>query len=287
MPAPLAAAIPAIVAGGTALAGQISNWISQKRTNRENREFALQQYQREKTDNLSQWQMQNEYNAPSAQMERLKLGGLNPNLIYGNGANTAAPPITPARGQTPQATAPRMELSGTFNAYQDYQVKKAQLDNLTAQNTVLVQEALLKSASTANLLGQTAKNKFQLGQSQRLADISADVAFENLRKLQYGNLYAIEKTEQFVAQGESNIQSAIEKVLNLRAQRANTEAERNRINAQINNIQGNTALQNLDFQLKKNGINPNDPIYMRVLGRVLSNAGSITDIYKAFKKWMK
>lgn len=35
------------------------------------------------------WQMENEYNAPSAQMSRYKDAGLNPNLIYGTGSASA------------------------------------------------------------------------------------------------------------------------------------------------------------------------------------------------------
>lgn len=36
---------------------------------------------------LRNWNRQNDYNTPSAQMQRLKLAGLNPNLIYQNGGS--------------------------------------------------------------------------------------------------------------------------------------------------------------------------------------------------------
>lgn len=35
--------------------------------------------------NLTMWNMNNAYNDPSAQMQRLKAAGLNPNLVYGSG----------------------------------------------------------------------------------------------------------------------------------------------------------------------------------------------------------
>jgi hypothetical protein len=38
--------------------------------------------------NVKFWEMQNAYNTPKNQMSRLKDAGLNPNLIYGNSANT-------------------------------------------------------------------------------------------------------------------------------------------------------------------------------------------------------
>ena len=36
--------------------------------------------------NVQNWHMQNSYNTPAAQMQRLKAAGLNPDLMYGNGS---------------------------------------------------------------------------------------------------------------------------------------------------------------------------------------------------------
>jgi hypothetical protein len=50
--------------------------------------------------NIEFWKMQNQYNLPKAQMQRLKEAGLNPNLIYGSspaGASGAAGSISPAK----------------------------------------------------------------------------------------------------------------------------------------------------------------------------------------------
>lgn len=41
--------------------------------------------------NLEMWNLQNQYNDPSAQMARLKAAGLNPNLMYGKGTPGIAP----------------------------------------------------------------------------------------------------------------------------------------------------------------------------------------------------
>lgn len=35
---------------------------------------------------IAQWNRENQYNTPAAQMDRLRAAGLNPNLVYGNGA---------------------------------------------------------------------------------------------------------------------------------------------------------------------------------------------------------
>lgn len=65
--------------------------------------MALQnQYYREN------WQMENAYNSPKAQMARLKAAGLNPNLVYGSGAagvsglsGSIAPPTSPSSPVAP------------------------------------------------------------------------------------------------------------------------------------------------------------------------------------------
>lgn len=51
-------------------------------------------------ENIRFWNMQNQYNHPKAQMERLQKAGLNPNLIYGSsvaGATGSAGSIAPSK----------------------------------------------------------------------------------------------------------------------------------------------------------------------------------------------
>lgn len=43
--------------------------------------------------NVQNWHMQNSYNTPAAQMQRLKAAGLNPDLMYGNGAAGVQAPL--------------------------------------------------------------------------------------------------------------------------------------------------------------------------------------------------
>lgn len=84
-----------IIEGGLQLVGGLFNGYSQqsavKEANKGNMELAKYQNDR----NLELWNMNNAYNDPSAQMDRLKNAGLNPNLVYGNGSvvgNTSSPP---------------------------------------------------------------------------------------------------------------------------------------------------------------------------------------------------
>lgn len=72
---------------------------------------AKRRQQQADKQNVKFWEMQNAYNTPKMQMSRLKDAGLNPNLIYGNSANTgnagavAASKPAPYNFQDPTPTA--------------------------------------------------------------------------------------------------------------------------------------------------------------------------------------
>lgn len=107
------------------------------KTIRANRELAEYSYGQD----LSMWNRANEYNSPLAQMNRLKGSGLNPNLVYGTGA------VGNSAGPQPRYNAPRVEynykagrggealasLGSALGAYQDMELRGAQIDNVRAQ----------------------------------------------------------------------------------------------------------------------------------------------------------
>jgi len=137
---------------GSLLQGGI-NFGTQKynidKTIRANREMAEYQYNKD----LEMWNKGNLYNSPLEQMKRLREAGLNPNLVYGTGAqgNTTS--------QLPKYQAPRQEynyhppvdIPSIIGAFQDFQVRSAQIDNLRAQNQVINQNAI-SGAIKADLL---------------------------------------------------------------------------------------------------------------------------------------
>lgn len=82
--------------------------------------------------NRQQWQAENEYNSPKAQMQRLKEAGLNPNLVYGNGSVSGNTTTAGPRYEAPKAERNMERMSGLlsfFSAYQDLRQKKANADN--------------------------------------------------------------------------------------------------------------------------------------------------------------
>lgn len=87
------------------IAGTLVGSLLANRNARKEREFNAEQAQlnrdyqtQERLDtqefNLNMWNMNNEYNSPSAQLERAKAAGINPNSIIGDMSKSASSPVT-------------------------------------------------------------------------------------------------------------------------------------------------------------------------------------------------
>jgi len=126
--------IPVLVAAGASIYSSATSRRNTDKTIAANKEQSQYAYSKD----LEQWNRQNEYNSPAAQMARLKGAGLNPNMVYGTGAAGATGNAT---GQQPKYNAPTIEynykpidLLSVLGTYQDFQMRQAQINNLKAQN---------------------------------------------------------------------------------------------------------------------------------------------------------
>lgn len=251
------------------------NYAAQSSINRKTQRYNREMYERQRQDALADWTMQNEYNSPMSQMARLREAGLNPNLVYGKGADNTSGAVRSSQAPAWNPQTPKMDInpSASLSLFYDLQMKEAQIDNLKVQNTVQLQEALLKKAMTANVEQNTESSVFDLGLKGELRGYSLESKKEELRKLKQGIDIDLQANERAAAMNSANLLTAAENVLNLRAQRANTDAERERIREGVNNLKKDGILKDLDIELKRNGIQPSDNIFLRILGRILSRYG--------------
>lgn len=119
--------------------GQILTQGIQNRHERQLNERSIQAQreaaQLEYDQNLLQWQRENEYNAPTQQMSRLREAGLNPAMIYGSGGAKTVSATSPKY----QAVRPTYDYAPPANplvmldAYNDFRIKNAQVDLLRSQ----------------------------------------------------------------------------------------------------------------------------------------------------------
>lgn len=152
--------LPPLLVGAAAVGQQIGNWIQGRsnvdKTIEQQKAMAELEWKR----SLEMWNKQNEYNAPEAQMERLRQAGLNPNLVYGSGSATAtaAPATMPKyNAPTPQYNYPAPGIADMLSQYQDFTIKQATTNNAIEQNRILKAEAEYadkKQRFTAGLLSQ-------------------------------------------------------------------------------------------------------------------------------------
>lgn len=273
---PLGALLPAIISGVGSLLGQGINAMSTSSANQSQLNYNKEMYDRQRADALADWTMQNDYNSPQAQMKRFKDAGLNPNLIYGQMTNS---PVV--RTSSPQSYSPevaRVDLGHVANtamsAYFDTQLKEAQINNLRAQNSNILQDTLLKSANVLAVGTNTATKQIELANLQKY---SADAAEASLRSLEIGNRSKLQDIEIKEIMKAPNLQQALQNVKNLESTNYETKAR-------IQNLLKSGKLQDLDIQLKKNGIQPGDPMYLRMANQLLQNPSATWDNIKGWFK---
>jgi hypothetical protein len=211
--------------------------------------------------NLINWNMQNEYNSPKAQMARLQEGGLNPAQIYGgsnSGAfgNVSAPSKVAA---APSAKLPvRQKMETPMNdmmSFQNIQQSKAQTDNLITQNSLLRAQTLLaQSGAAKNMADTTYKGQendaFKILLETQLQALQEDIAGKKLTNIGQGISNVTNDATQ-----QANIQSATLSLKNATATLTGTDLK--------------NQMQNIINEYADKGINWNDKPVERAVQNIL------------------
>lgn len=265
------------------------DYITYKR-NRKDREA---DYQQQKADNREMWNAQNQYNSPEQQMNRLRQAGLNPNLVYGKGADNTAQAINTSKKDPSTMVNSKIE-GGSNLLMQAAQIKniKANTDNLYSQNAVLAQEALLKTANIANVGSLTSNNKFDLQQRQALNESVIQQAKLNLQKTQsdmdvnQGNL-AVNQGNLAVNQANSaiNRSNSAQQIAESKVRAAKTDEERKNAIATRNILQNENKVREFEAKLAQMNLSKNDPLAARVMVKLAEQA--VDKTYKTLDNTFK
>lgn len=288
----------ALISAGGQLVGNIANNAYTDARNRLQEVYDDHTYNRQRTDALADWNMTNQYNSPLATMARFKAAGLNPNLIYGQTNNATAVRSSDVKSFDPETKSLNVggAVSGGILAYQDARIKNATVDNMAAQNDVLLEDAKLKktqqlatmasipltNANADNVTIEAGIKRSLLPYQLTAADLKnrqtstdiikteADTAFTNAQNKRAGALNSATLTEIATRVGQMKINNA------------KTQEEIERIHQETQNLIRSGELQDLDLRLKRNGIQPTDNMLFRVIGQ-LTSGGKLDDIIKAIK----
>lgn len=216
---------------------------------------------------VADWNQQNEYNSPTAQMARLKAAGLNPNLVYGKGADVISQQMP--RSSEPKAwspSAPSMPQDRGLSDYFQVQSQQATLDNLKAQNTVLANEAMLKRAQTIATMQDSEQGKFNLGLDMENRDSLNQMYDLKRESLQYNNVATWLRNDYYAKTQDLNLEQTIQQIAESQQRTAESKQR-------VDNLIKSGKLQDFELQMNKSGVTKQDPIYWRVIAKVLDNLG--------------
>lgn len=280
-----------IIAGSSQIASSAIGAMAQSNLNKKTMQFDKDMYTQQRTDALADWNRNNAYNAPSAQMARFAAAGLNPNLIYGNQSTNAAP----IRSSTPLSWNPKAPdysgvAQGIGNAL-SVKLQQAQLDNLEAQNKVILADASLKDSQKQNLDAQTPgysitqkSNQFDLDLKNALRDASiakGNIAVEQARAALMNTLantnYTLDENDRRAASNTVDLQLGVQKIIQSRLDQANTMADTDQKRATIANLQqgliklkDDTDVAGYHAALARMNIDPDSPWYWKTLAALVA-----------------
>lgn len=266
MPGPLATA--GVQAGANILSTGV-NAFFQGTANRKQRKWNEKMYAQQRADALADWNMQNAYDSPAAQMQRLKDAKLNPNLVYGNGTTgiTSSGNIRGVEAKAWSPNAPNIDMSWlaplVMQQY-DIELKQAQTDNVRAATEVAHEDAALRWYQQAETNMRTARTRqeieraqFDLEQARNLAPIAIDQAKENLRKTRTDIGFTMNADQRAAAQSAQTIKEGVAHVLLLQEQAAKTREEIENIRQARKLMQEETYQKEMENAMREIGANPN------------------------------
>lgn len=145
---------------------------AQKEINEKNLQFSKEMYDRQRADALSDWNMNNSYNSPYQQMQRLREAGLNPNLVYGKGAENTAAMVRSSQVTRPDLKAAFNQKGGPLGVLSDFSMQarmnKSQVDNLNANAALTEQKAITEGIEQMKRLNEANLKGFDLDFKQKM-----------------------------------------------------------------------------------------------------------------------
>lgn len=237
-----------IGSAGTLLGAGIGA-VSQGSMNKKTREWSEKMYSQQRADALADWNMQNAYNSPESQMARLKAAGLNPNLVYGNGAVATS-------GQQPRAAsapswsprAPELALGSAMTTFYDIKLKKQSIDNMDAMIKTQAAKQAETYAKISEIVQRTAKGKFDLEMANTLKNNTIAMSNAQIDQVKANTQYTLDQNQRSAVMQSVNISEALMRIAKMDAEKANTELEKQAIYQRIELLKKDNTLRNLDIE---------------------------------------
>lgn len=307
MPIGVAAAtlIGGAITGGAGLAASRSNRKAQAQQNADDRHHEIVMQSNQNTNERAQWRRENEYNHPAQQMERLRQAGLNPNLVYGKGADNTASSLNLSQANPSSKPPPQHDIMPAMDSmknslmqYAQIRQINAQTDNLGEQNALIEKERLLKEAQTLKTVEDTkltGEQAFQLNAIRdnvitkaRLENEQSDLnqnktIAETINLQKTGNKidseinqtnantrFTLNQQELNNLKNSRDQQSQVQAIIQAKIDQAKSREEIRNLQQMRKNAFRSGELQAIEIKLRELGLNPNDPSYWQLFFRYLA-----------------
>lgn len=252
------------------------NRRAQRKENRAQRDWAREMYDLQNQRDIEFWNMQNAYNDPAAQMQRLKDAGLNPNLVYGNGATTSAGPIATHSAPQPNTAPERHEnelapLADSIFNYLEVQQRKANISRTEAETQAISNRDAQQMFEnhTRELVGNQNYANMERWQ-QEIIELKATRDGAEWNAFINGS-FTDDKGQKYATDDPN---SPIAKATRAGWYKSVVELENAVQRNSLNDAE--IAIRNFQASLAKQGISPDTPWYAKIVADLIARATGVT-----------
>lgn len=258
----------------------MSGYMASTGASKKQRQWNEKMYSIQRADKLKDWNMQNEYNSPEKQMERLKAGGLNPNLVYGNGTSTIASPIPQAEVKSWDPKVPPTNFGSGLMAALTVQQQQLQNANLESQNELIQTQIKNLESNIVNRNADTENKKWQLSFNTKTQQLQIDTGEAKLNNINVSsdtmqNAIAMSRNRNYreIVQLSSNLKEATQRIAEsiMRTSKL-MPAQMEEIAQRIQNMEKSGAIMQREIDLNKMGTQKGDPLFFRAITEILNEA---------------
>lgn len=295
IPALAAAALAGTIGKVQDFKGSLINFGLSELSNRRQRKWATEMYDRQYQDNINFWHQQNEYNSPANQMQRYTDAGLNPNLIYGatspgNAELLKSPQPIDQNFALPEYRPSSVDILGNISQIYDLDMKKVQIDNAKQQGELMQADLQYKNVMTGKALADTYRQKFGLkfdqlkyGKEESAMPYYLEGKKLGVEKQKQDIEIAFQENARRADLTKMSLKKQLEEILNLKSERSYmpyrkreteekitlSKSQRELIAKQLDLMDKDGRLKDIDLALQNTyGISSKDEPYYKVIAKV-------------------
>lgn len=262
---------------GASLISSGINAASQSNLNRRNRKFAREMWDKQGAREVEFWDMQNRYNDPSAQMQRLQAAGLNPNLVYGTGATTEAAGLSPKPVANPSTSAPRVDIGSVVGQALNARMTQASIDRTEAE-TRRINEDTREGRFMNDVRDMVSREMYASRELSNIDKSAYDASMSEKQLMKYNDEYDAWRAAAFSgAVSTIDPNSPISKAYKAGFERTVQDLDNAKKLGDIRAAEA--AIKAFEKRLTDQGISPNSPWFVKIIDGILER---MTDFYSRF-----